>query len=225
VRVRHLIHHTAGLPDVWPRLQQAGDEDRTSQAMLAALAESPQLDNEPGSEYAYANEGYICLATIVERISGVTLDAFARTHIFEPLGMTRSLFWAGPSPAPRTAAVMPVQHGRAPLSVGDGGLWTSVGDLLRWNAAILDDSLGIAATIHAPGSLDDGTPLDYAWGVHVFDASGQTVQSHGGDYGTATAKLVRIPARCVGFAALAADASVDRMTRLGDALLRESING
>lgn len=222
VRVRHLIHHTAGLPDVWPLMQKQGESNWTSDGVLAALADAPQLDGDPGSTYAYSSVGYIVLAAIVERIAGSPLPEFARERIFEPLGMTRSCFWTGPSPAPPTAAVLPQPTGPAALSAGDGGLWTTVSDLLRWNAAIVDDTLGITARMHTPGSLDDGTPLDYAWGVRVFRASGQPVQSHGGSYGNATAKLIRLPDSSAHFAVLAADTDVERMVAL-DALLQAAL--
>jgi CubicO group peptidase (beta-lactamase class C family) len=220
VRVRHLIHHTAGLPDVWPLMHQAGEADWTSHGVLAALADTPHLDREPGSAFAYTSVGYICLASIVERVAGSAFPEIARTHIFEPLEMSSSIFWTGPSRAPSSAGMPRETAGPAPLSAGDGGLWTTVSDLLRWNVAILDDALGITARMHTPGRLDDGTPLDYAWGVRVFQASGRTVQSHGGSYGSATAKLIRLPDTSANFAALAADSSVERMGALGD-LLRE----
>jgi CubicO group peptidase (beta-lactamase class C family) len=218
VRVRHLIHHTAGLPKVWPRIEEAGESDWTSPAVLAALTETQQLDHEPGTAYAYSNEGYICLALMIERISGSSFETFARGRIFRPLKMTSSIFWAGPSPAPRTAAATPGLEHPAALSLGDGGLWTTIRDLLAWNAAVLEDAFGIASRTHTAGRLDDGTPLDYAWGVRVYEASGQKVQSHGGGYGPAPAKLVRLPDSSASFAILAADSSVERMLLLAEAV-------
>ena len=203
---------------MWSQMRKRGGSDLTSHSVLAALADTPRLASDPGSAYAYSNVGYICLAAIVERIAGSPFSGFARAHIFEPLEMKRSIFWTGPSAAPPTAAVVPEPASPAPLSAGDGGLWTTVSDLLRWNAAILDDALGITSKIHTAGSLDDGTPLDYAWGVRVFRASGRIVHSHGGDYGSATAKLIRLPASQASLAVLAADGSVERIIALGDAL-------
>jgi CubicO group peptidase (beta-lactamase class C family) len=139
--------------------------------------------------------------------------------------MTSTRFWTGPSPAPPTAAVVPEPRTPAPLTAGDGGLWTSVHDLLRWNEAVLADALGITKRLHSTGTLDDGTPLDYAWGVRVFRASGEMIQSHGGNYESATAKLVRLPDRSAGFAALAGDGSVDRMVALADTLQEWLIAG
>jgi hypothetical protein len=93
-----------------------------------------------------------------------------------------------------------------------------VGDLLRWNRALIDDSLGVSRMLHTPGSLDDGAPLDYAWGVRVFRAEGETVHSHGGNYESALAKLVRLPDRSASYAVLAAGDSVERIVRFSDAL-------
>jgi CubicO group peptidase (beta-lactamase class C family) len=214
IRVRHLIHHTAGLPRIWPPTGVAW----TTSGVTAALAETPRLEHEPGTAYAYSNEGYICLALIVARASGTTFSIFVRARIFEPLGMTSSIFWTGPGSAPPTAAATPDPAHPPVLSVGDGGLWTTVRDLLRWNRAVLADRLGIATRTHTPGRLDDGTPIEYAWGVRIFEASGACVQSHGGDYGNATARLVRLPDSSASFAVLAVDGSVERMDLLAEAL-------
>jgi hypothetical protein len=132
--------------------------------------------------------------------------------------MRTTIFWSGPTPVPAAAASLLPSLMPAALSVGDGGLWTSVCDLLLWNAGLLADALGISDTLHTPGSLDDGTPLDYAWGVRIFRASSGSVQSHGGDWDGATAKLVRLPDRRSSFAALALDSSVERMVVLSSAL-------
>src|SRR5207248_10360904 len=75
------------------------------------------------------------------------------------------------------------------------------------------------------GALDDGTPLDYAWGVRVFRVGGNRVESHGGSWEGATAKLVRLPDLGVSFAALAHDGSVERMAALSSSLQDELLGG
>ena len=110
IRVRHLVHHTAALPGtdaVWDRMTSAGETDWTSDGVLAALATVEKLDGRSGDRYVYSNVGYICLARIVERLSGVPLDAFARTKVFEPLQMRATTFWSGPAPSPPTAVLAP----------------------------------------------------------------------------------------------------------------------
>jgi CubicO group peptidase (beta-lactamase class C family) len=151
-------------------------------------------------------------------VSQRDLDAFAHDQLFGPLQMSATRLWRGSAPAPATAALLQPTSAPAPLSLGDGGLWTSVHDLLRWNDALMEDRLGISETLHTTGALDDGTPLDYAWGVRVAVVRGSRLHSHGGSWEAATAKLVRLPGLRMGFAALSADGSVERMAALSSLL-------
>jgi CubicO group peptidase (beta-lactamase class C family) len=224
VRVRHLVHHTAGLPSteaVWEQMERAGERDWTSDGVLAALSTTGELDHEPDTVHAYSNVGYICLGRILERVSGADLGAFAEEQLFRPLQMDSTTVWSGPEPSPPGAVLARPLESPKPLSVGDGGLWTSVNDLLRWNEALLSDALGVSETLCATGTLDDGSPLDYGWGVRVFAVSGNRVESHGGSWDDATAKLVRFPDLGAGFAALALDGDVERMVALSDSLQAE----
>ena len=220
-RVRHLLHHTAGLPStdtVWELMATKGERDWTSDGVVAALSAIPDPGQTPGAAYAYSNVGYVCLARIIERLVGQSLGHLARTRLFQPLRMHDTILWSGPQAAPPHAALRQALQPPAPLSVGDGGLWTTVRDLMRWNDALLVDTLGIATVLHTPGALDDGTPLYYAWGVRVFRQDGERVESHGGSWEGATAKLVRLPDRNASFAVLALDDNVERMTELSSAL-------
>ena len=149
-------------------MESTGETDWTSDGVIAALGSMPDLEPDPGAAYAYSGVGYVCLARIIERLCGQSLGRFARARLFEPLQMRDTILWSGPEASPPHARLGQPLRAPAPLSVGDGGLWTTVRDLLRWNDALLADTLGITATLHTPGSLDDGTQLDYAWGVRVF---------------------------------------------------------
>ena len=114
-----------------------------------------------------------------------------RARLFEPLQMHDTILWSGPQASPPHAALLQPLQPPAPLSVGDGGLWTTVRDLIRWNDALLADTLGITTVLHTPGALDDGTPLDYAWGVRVFRQDGRP-----GRRATGAAGRGRQPSSC-----------------------------
>jgi CubicO group peptidase (beta-lactamase class C family) len=192
VRLRHLLHHTAAMPDAQVDAIIGGTADRTSGAVLSALARIPALTGPPGAAYAYGGAGYVCLAATVERAAGQPLPEFAVRRIFTPLGMTSTRYWTGPAPAPPGAAPLTAAH-PAPLSLGDGGVWSTARDLLRWGQALNADELGISPLMQTEGGLDDGTPVGYAWGMGVRSHAGYRVYRHGGGWPGLRALLARIP--------------------------------
>ncbi|MFI9597874.1 serine hydrolase domain-containing protein [Nonomuraea sp. NPDC052265] len=142
VRLRHLVHHTAGMPaDAKIEALMGRDADRTTEGIIQALARFPVLDREPGAAHAYFNAGYVCLAAAVQRALGQPLPDFARSQLFTPLAMVNTRYWTGPDPAPPGAAPLVSLH-PAPLSVGDGGVWSTATDLLRWGQALNADGHG-----------------------------------------------------------------------------------
>ena len=194
VRLRHLVHHTAALPDaeIDAALAAAGETDRTTRGVLDALSRLPALDRRPGAGYVYSGAGYVCLAAVVQRAAGQLLPAFASAHLFGPLEMADTRYWPGPGPAPPGAAPLASAH-PAPLSLGDGGMWSTAEDLLRWSQALNTDQLGIGGLLQTPGRLDDGTLLDYAWGMGVRSHAGHRVYRHGGGWPGVRALLARVP--------------------------------
>ncbi|WP_250009380.1 serine hydrolase [Actinoplanes sp. M2I2] len=221
VEVRHLIHHTSGLPEgvEFDDLHRAG-VDRTTARVLEAITGRDHPDAAPGIRYRYSNAGYICLAVVVERAAGRPLPDFAREHVFQPLGMADSRYWSGPAPHPPAATPTDPRYPAA-LSLGDGGVWSTARDLLRWNTSLDRDELGIAGLVHTPGRLDDGTELDYAWALDVRTHRGCRVYRHGGLWAGLSIQLVRIADRQAGFVVAALDIEEERTGRLADALIEE----
>ena len=208
VRVRHLIHHTSGL---------ALDHPVGGPLPL-------DLAFPPGTRHSYANVGYVVLAEVVSRAAGMPFADFARWRIFEPLGMADSLFWSGPEPAPPGAAPLDPAD-PAPLSIGDGGMWSTATDLLRWADGLNADRLGLTDLVQTPGTLDDGTVLDYAWGMGIRTRFGYRAYQHGGGYADLRAMLVRVPAKGLDLVVLAladrTERSIALTGRLLEALLSE----
>lgn len=219
IRLRHLVHHTAGMPtDEQIDAMIPADGDRTTTAILQALNRLPAPAACPGSQYVYSNAGYVCLAVAVERAAGQPLTAFAHAHVFEPLGMIGSRYWPGPGSKPPGAMPLPKPH-PAPLSLGDGGLWTTATDLMRWNQALDADELGISELLHTAGTLDNGTALDYAWGLGIRTHAGHRVYRHGGGWPGIRAQLIRIPDQRSGLTVIALTDDTDQTTRLANKLL------
>jgi CubicO group peptidase (beta-lactamase class C family) len=211
VRVRHLAHHTSGLPTGWAQTRGGG-----SAGALAWLRQLDELETEPGSTYRYSNIGYICLAEIVSRTVGAPVADVA-ADLFTRLGMSDTSL-------SDTIPYEPAEQQLPPRTVGDGGLWLSVRDLRSWNDAMNRRALGAEVHVLAetPGTLDDGTALDYAWGVRILQHVGRRVVSHGGSWPTWSAKAMRWPDAGVSVALLTTSPDVGVVNavalELGDAL-------
>ena len=219
IRLRHLVHHLAGMPpDEQIDALIPADGDRTTTAVVQALTRLPHPAGRPGSQYVYSNAGYVCLAVAVERAAGQPLPAFAHTLVFEPLGMSSTRYWPGPASQPPGAMPLPDPH-PAPLSLGDGGIWTTATDLMRWNHALDTDELGISTLLHTPGTLDDGTALDYAWGLGIRTHAGHRICRHGGGWPGLRAQLIRIPTQRSGLTVVAFTNDTDQTITLANTLL------
>ena len=143
ITVRHLMHHTSGLRDMWDLLRLAGwraDDLVTENDMLWVSARQQATNFQPGDEYLYSNTGYALLALIVHRVSGKTLRTVAHERIFEPLSMTSTHVHDDHTEIVkgRTQAYEPREIGGLKISipvfdVGTTSLFTTVEDMARWD--------------------------------------------------------------------------------------------
>jgi CubicO group peptidase (beta-lactamase class C family) len=215
ITVRHLIHHTSGLRDYNTLLSIAGrrgDAAFDNATVLRIAARQKQLNFEPGSEYLYSNTGYTLLATIVERATGTPFADFAARQIFEPLGMHVSHFHVDETRTVKGRAfAFSRQGGSFGLDTpsneraGAGGLFTNVRDLLHWDENFYTARVGgraLIAQLQTPGTLDDGSRLNYAWGLQIGTYRGLPAVEHGGSLGGYRAHLLRFPDQHVSVAAL-----------------------
>ncbi|MGJ3263055.1 MAG: serine hydrolase domain-containing protein [Salinarimonas sp.] len=203
ILLEDLVRHTGGLADYLDEEQGLDfDEETTNAEVLAWLAET-QPDHEPGTRFAYSNSGYLVLGALVAAADGAeSLDAVLQARVFGPLGMRASASGAPADPR-RRARGYAGTHGAFEPSEwdtaveGDGSIWTSLSDLGRYEAALVDGTLlddESIAILFEDGRLDDGTPIEdedgagYGWGWSLYeDGEGRRVAGHGGSwYGTAT---------------------------------------
>jgi CubicO group peptidase (beta-lactamase class C family) len=206
ITIDHLLTHTSGLRDWggvealagWPR----GQRVYRLTDVLAIAARQTALNYAPGSAYSYTNTGYNLLAIIVQRISGKSLQDFTRERMFAPLGMVHTQWRDDFRRVVRNRAVAYEREGAGweqdmPFedAIGNGGLLTTVGDLLIWNRALTDKKLGsgVTTTLETPGRLNDGRPLEYAHGLMVTADHGRRQIAHSGATGAYRAWLARRP--------------------------------
>jgi CubicO group peptidase (beta-lactamase class C family) len=236
IRVRDLIHHTSGLRDFWTLVDVAGmrnDDTYSVPDILQLAARQRHLSFDPGAEYAYSNTGYVVLGVIVQRVSGKSLAQFAAERIFGPLGMTSTHFHDDHTVPVRgrAAAYSPVANGGWRINiwnndiVGQGGVMTTVEDLLKWDENFYTGKVGgkgfLARQLHQ-GLLSSGQPITYAYGLTIGAYRGMPIVDHSGSTGGYRAVITRYPSAHTSFVALCNVSDADPTTlmrRVADIVL------
>ncbi|MEQ1505965.1 MAG: serine hydrolase domain-containing protein [Myxococcota bacterium] len=208
ITLRNLAQHTSGVRDIDELLRMAGGREQdavTHRDAVELLCRQTELNFTPGSTFEYSNSGFILLAEVVERVSGMPFAAFAAERIFAPLGMTRTRFVDDAGTVVHDKAISYGATGAAyverPLNhalVGSTGLNTTVEDLDRWARNFEDGAVGGRALFDAmerPGTLTGGEPITYGLGLDHKTYRGEALVFHGGGDAGYRAYIVRVPAR------------------------------
>ena len=172
--------------------------------LVGLLARQRGLSDEPGRRYVYNNGGYVLLAEIVKRVSGQSLRAFADDRIFRPLGMRQSHLHDDVAEVVAKLATGYTRGGDGALRVarqtgglvGNGGLFTTAGDLLRWERNFAEPRVGdaaLVASMETPPALPGGETTVYGLGLQMERHGGRRTVGHGGGDQGVSAYLVRYP--------------------------------
>lgn len=208
ITLRELLNHTSGLRDYYTLLAVSGwptDGQLTEKQFLTLVGRQKNLNFAPGDEFLYSNTGYALLSIVVRRASGQSLRTFAAERIFKPLGMTHTEFRDD-----HTALIPQRALGYEPSGstyrisqpetdvVGDGGVYSTVADLAKWDANFRTGRVGgqrAIAMLQEPGRLNDGQPIPYALAMAIGQFHGLKTYSHSGAYGGYRSTLLRFPQR------------------------------
>src|SRR5688572_4779900 len=198
ITIRQMLHHTSGLRD-WGSIESIAGWPR-------------HLNFAPGTHWSYSNSGYNLSVVLVLRVAGESFAEFTRRRIFEPLGMTRTSWRDDFTRIVKDRAVAYAESdGRYAQDMpfenvhGNGGLLTTVGDLLRWNENFVAPKVGDAALIRlmqTPGMLGSGRETGYAYGLTVANHKGAAEFRHSGTTGSYRAFLARFPEKHLSVAVL-----------------------
>ncbi len=192
VTVRHLMTHTSGVPDHY-RLG-AYRVDLTNADVKDLLVKQEKLDFEPGERYSYSNGGYVMLAMIVEKASGMPFHKFMKKNIFDPLKMKSTLVYDESKPEVKNRAKghhhVSGYDDYEILTSGAGGMYSVLDDLHKWDQALYTEKLVSKETLkeaYTSAKLNNGDLTDYGfgWGIQQTD-DGKIVQHSGGMNGYRT---------------------------------------
>lgn len=206
VHVRHLLTHTSGLwdyEDFVPDTQATQVHDADVLSLLRTRTDSAYFP--PGTAWRYSNTGYALLALIVEKVSGMRFADFLKARIFDVVGMSKTVaFEDGRSTVSRRAfgytthgdTVTRSDQSSTSAVLGDGGIYSSVDDLAKWEAAIRTGALVDSAawkSIFTPFALSDGSSSDYGFGWFIDDFKGHRRYRHHGETRGFTNSIMRFP--------------------------------
>lgn len=217
VTIQHLLYHTSGIRDFFQLAEISGynaEDNYSDSEVMEMIVQQETLNFVPGSEQLYNNSGYFLLAKIIEKVSGLPLRQFARLHIFEPLGMSSTHFHDDHRMIVKNRAAGYAKRAdgefeinTSPLTIiGDGGLFTTVEDLARWEANFVQNRLAISnftEKMTTRGQLTDGTVLPYAMGLDCGNYRGQETIGHSGAFVGYRSQMLRFPQLGLGIICLA----------------------
>jgi CubicO group peptidase (beta-lactamase class C family) len=182
VTLAHMLSHTSGLPDV---RNVANDRERFLTAKdeenFAPLKSAERLNFEPGEKFEYSNPAFNGLALVIEKVSKTRWQTFIQREVFRPAQMRHSVITDGSYPSAGVAhaydkvdgAWKENDYGEFPTfaASGNGGVWCSVEDLLRYELAIQNalflkrELLALSRTAHSPENwkADAKPAVGFSW--------------------------------------------------------------
>ena len=217
ITVRHLLTHASGLRDWgfveaiagWPRTSRVYTHDH----VLDNVARQRALNYAAGAEFSYTNTGYNLAAILVSRVTGKSFAEYSREAVFAPIGMTRTSWRDDFTRIVHDRAIgYTVNGANVTMNMpfenvhGNGGLLTTVGDLLRWNRNIVHARLGGKAFVtmqQTQGRLTSGDGIEYALGgLYITQWKGVPEVSHSGGTAGYRAWLAHYPGQDLSVAVL-----------------------
>jgi CubicO group peptidase (beta-lactamase class C family) len=194
ITIRQLLTHTSGLPDYEDYMPEGLTVPLKDGDVLRILEQNPRPRFSPGAAFSYSNSGYSLLSLVVQRASGRSFAAFLRDEIFLPLGMTATVaFENGVSTVSDRAfgysrkrtGWSRTDQSLTSSVLGDGGIYSSIDDLARWDqelaaphivrAAVLQQAFAPAVRTDLPGDVA------YGFGWRVSDYRGHHAVWHTGE--------------------------------------------
>jgi D-alanyl-D-alanine carboxypeptidase len=199
VAIHHLLTHTSGMGSFWNASFEAARTLLRSVSDYLRLFVDDPLNFEPGERFKYSNAGYIVLGAIIERVSGMSYDAYVGEHVFNRAGMIDTGFPALDEDVPNRAIgyvqdsagdTQESQYPRMNVLVSPakgspaGGTYSTIHDLLRFAQALQGHRLLSAEftrmLLEPRVKMGPGGQASYAYGFGQHEVGGARIVGHNG---------------------------------------------
>lgn len=201
ISLRQMLHHTSGLPAYFHFIAPGDLMGATNKDVFEGLMGVAAPQFPAGAKFDYNDTAYVLLALIVALVSGQPIADFLKAKIFDPLGMTHSVAYDSARPARHKLV-----HGYMDengqferwdypaLTIGGGGIFSTLDDLFFWDQALNGDALVAKAALaqaFTSGTLNDGTSIGYGFGWYTNRFPGRRHVAHGGSLGAYNNYIIR----------------------------------
>lgn len=205
INIKNLLQHTSGLIDYEDLIHDSVTIQLKDKDVLELIMKTDSTYFEPGSQHKYSNSGYALLALTVEKISGKPFRDFLYDNIFKPLEMENTIaFENSINEVTNRAYGYTITENGIDLTdqsitsavLGDGGIYSSLNDLYKWDQALYTDSVideKYLIESLTPGITSDGTEFSYGYGWHLEKRYNTKVVYHTGSTRGFRNIIYRIP--------------------------------
>jgi CubicO group peptidase (beta-lactamase class C family) len=197
ITIKHLLHHTSGLRDFHELMALAGwrgDDYRTNEDVMRLLKMQTDLNFKPGEQFMYSNTGYVVLAEIIERVTGVDFKVWMQNNVFEPLQMKNTYVEDNNQHIVSNRATSYYHSHEKVFEMaqaywaytGAGNMYSTTEDLLKWAHNFYDPKTGWGQSfevLQTLGGLNNGRPINYAFGIYIDEMFGRKRIQHAGVVG------------------------------------------
>ena len=198
ITIRHLLNHTSGLPNyLWlvDRFWDLSEPPYNDDAIRILNSANQYLNFEPGKRFQYSNTGYVLLASIIEKVSKMRFGDFLDKNIFAPLDMQNTFVYSTVFKDNENRKMIPGYrhysrgYNKFPKTkfdgiVGDKGIYSTTGDLYKWDQALYGNKLIDKETLidaFRNGRLNNGKKVRYGFGFRIKqDNFGNRIIYHNG---------------------------------------------
>ena len=207
ITIKHLLQHTSGIADYIKIISQNYVPQNSTKRDILGNNEildifynsNPKLKFQPGEKYEYSNTGYLVLASIVEEVSKQHFREFLKENIFDPLNMNNTLLYSYKegydSDIPNRVFGYSLNEEKDGYELndyhvvndvrGDGGIYSTINDLFKWNMALLDYKVVPKKLLDEAwrvGTLNNGEDFGYGYGWVIGESSKPKSVFHSGGW-------------------------------------------
>jgi len=213
VTLHHLLTHTSGIHSYTndPNFLKTVATEASPKELIDSFKDD-KFDFEPGESQSYCNSGYFLLGHIVAKVSGKSFGEYLKETFFDPLGMADTGIYQWSLVLDHEAVGYAFRNGKVQKALdwdmsragGAGALYSTVGDLHRWNEAVFNGKILSEASLKAaftPATLNNGEVgkgtgvgsegYGYGWGIGAL--RGLPHIAHSGGLHGFISYLMRLP--------------------------------